>query len=178
MLLNYLPTATADWLGRLTALLVLGDLTRYGLPPAGWKPFASRRVPVIDVGFVSVLKRGLVQIRPALRSLSESGAVFEDGREEPYDAIIAATGFATGLDALVEPSGILNRSHEPIAPSGEPTARAGLYFLGYTHSLRGHLFEANLASRKLARNIQGYLSNLDAGKYWRSREDSNFRPTV
>ena len=178
MLLNYLPTAIADWLGRQTSLLVLGDLTHYGLPSAGWKPFAARRVPVIDVGFVSVLKRGLVQIRPTLCSLSANGAVFEDGSAESYDAIIAATGFDTGSDELIEPSGILDSSHEPIAPSGEPTARPGLYFVGYTHSLRGHLFEANLASRKLARNVQGYLNDLDAGKYWRSREDSNFRPTV
>ena len=30
---------------------------------------------------------------------------------------------------------------------------AFLYFIGFTHSLRGHLFEANRASRRLARNL-------------------------
>jgi hypothetical protein len=33
-----------------------------------------------------------------------------------------------------------------------------LYFIGFTHSLRGHLFEANLASRRLARNVRQYLA--------------------
>ena len=37
------------------------------------------------------------------------------------------------------------------------TAHPGLYFNGFTHSLRGHLFEANLASRRLARNVERYL---------------------
>ena len=40
---------------------------------------------------------------------------------------------------------------------GMPTAQPGLYFVGFTHSLRGHLFEANLASRRLARNVARYL---------------------
>ena len=33
------------------------------------------------------------------------------------------------------------------------------YFIGFTHSLRGHLFEANRASRRLARNIERYLQS-------------------
>jgi len=157
ILLSFLPTAIADRLGQLTSRLVLGDLTRYGLQPAGWSPYAARRVPVIDVGFVNILKQGLVQIRPALTSLSVDEVVFKDGRAESFDAIIAATGFDTGLNELIETSDILNDSHEPIAPSGQPTARPGIFFMGYTHSLRGHLFEANLASRKLARNVDRYL---------------------
>ena len=42
--------------------------------------------------------------------------------------------------------------------SGEPTMYPGLYFIGFTHSLRGHLFEANRASRRLARRIRQYLA--------------------
>jgi hypothetical protein len=34
-----------------------------------------------------------------------------------------------------------------------------MFFIGYTHSLRGHLFEANLASRRLARNVERYLAS-------------------
>jgi hypothetical protein len=109
------------------------------------------------VGFVGVLKRGLVHIRPALVRLTPEGAVFDDGSREAFDAIIAASGFGTGLEHLVEVSDVLTASHEPIMASGEPTARPGLFFLGYGHSLRGHLFEANRASRKLAENVAEYL---------------------
>ena len=157
ILLSFLPAFLADRVGRLTSRLVLGDLTSHGLPRAAWWPYSARRVPVIDVGFVRVLKLGLVHIRPALARLTSAGAVFQDGSHESFDAIIAATGFSTGLQELLETEDLLNASHEPIDPSGVPTARPGLFFMGYIHTLRGHLFEANLASRRLARNVGRYL---------------------
>ncbi len=157
ILLSFLPDAIADRFARLTARLILGDLTRLGLQTPKWMPYSARRVPVIDVGFISALKQGLVQIRPALASLTATGAVFKDGSTEPFDAIIAATGFSSGLNDLLETKDVLNDSEEPVDPSGQPTSRPGLFFMGYTHSLRGHLFEANLASRRLAKNVERYL---------------------
>ena len=75
MLLSLLPTRLADRLGQCTARLVLGDLSRYGWPAVDWRPYSSRRVPVIDVGFVSMLKNGRVDIRPALASLTATTCV-------------------------------------------------------------------------------------------------------
>ena len=157
ILLSFLPAAVAVRFARFTARMVLGDLTRHGLRTPQWMPYSARRVPVIDVGFVSALKERKVEIRPALARLTATGAVFEDGNEQPFDAIIAATGFSTGLHELLEAKEVLNDSDEPVERSGEPTARPGMFFIGYTHSLRGHLFEANLASRRLARNVERYL---------------------
>ncbi|MDP9202505.1 MAG: NAD(P)/FAD-dependent oxidoreductase [Gemmatimonadota bacterium] len=157
ILLNFLPSRIADRLGRLTSRIVLGDLTQYGVRRAEWGPFSSRRVPVIDVGFVKALKQELVHIRPALARLTATGAVFTDGSAEPFDAIIAATGFSTGLNELLDSTEPLSESGEPIDPAGNPTALPGLFFIGYTHSLRGHLFEASLASRRLAKNVVRYL---------------------
>ena len=62
---------------------------------------------------------------------------------------------------LIEDDNVLNDTFEPIAPSGEPTARPGLYFIGFVHSLRGQLFESNRASRRLARNVARYLTAED-----------------
>lgn len=158
MLLSRLPPALADRLARLTARLVLGDLSRHGYPRPAWWPYSSRRVPVIDVGFVAALKQGAVQVRPALERLTASGAVYADGREEPFDAIVMATGFTSGLDALIDGDGVLDAAHDPIARSGEPTALPGLYFNGYVHSLRGHLFEAGRSAGVLAGNVADYLA--------------------
>jgi putative flavoprotein involved in K+ transport len=159
ILLSVLPAAIANRLGRLTARLVLGDLTRYGMPKGEFAPYTTKRIPLIDVGFVEALKRGRVKVRPALERLTRTGAVFADGTSEPFDAIIAATGFTTGLESLVDIPGVLDDRGEPRGASGEPTSNPGLYFIGFTHSLRGHLFEANLASRRLARNVRRYLSS-------------------
>jgi len=53
---------------------------------------------------------------------------------------------------------MLDDRGEPHGTAGEPTAAAGLYFVGFSHSLRGHLFETNRASRRLARNVARYLT--------------------
>jgi cation diffusion facilitator CzcD-associated flavoprotein CzcO len=157
--LSALPPAIANRLGWVTARLALGDLTRYGMPKGDFAPYTTRRVPLIDVGFVDALKRGRVTVRPALERLTETGAVFADGTSEPFDAIIAATGFTTGLESLIDVPDVLDDLGEPRGTSGEPTVHPGLYFIGFTHSLRGHLFEANRASRRLARHVEGYLTS-------------------
>jgi hypothetical protein len=114
---------------------------------------------VIDVGFVQAVKDGLITIRPALKSLTSGGVVFADGKSEPYDAVIAATGFRTGLPELLGTNDVLNHAGEPLAASGSTTSQPGLFFTGFTHSLRGHLFEANLASKRLAKNVRAYLDS-------------------
>jgi putative flavoprotein involved in K+ transport len=154
-----LSPAIANRLGRMTARMVLGDLTRYGLPRAEFAPYTTKRVPLIDVGFVDALKRGRVTVKPAVSALTPTGVVFADGTTEAFDAIVAATGFATGLESLLDVPGALDEAGEPRATSGEPTAWPGLYFTGFIHSLRGHLFEANRASRRLARHIRRYLAS-------------------
>jgi putative flavoprotein involved in K+ transport len=157
ILMSMVPPALADRLARLVARLTLGDLTRYGLAPAAWAPYRDRRVPLIDVGFVAALKRGDVQIRPAVIGLTDTGVYYQDGRAEVCDAIIAATGFRSPLPGLLDAPGALDDAGEPRFRSGAPTNYPGLYFIGYTHSLRGHLFEANRDSRRLAREITTYL---------------------
>jgi cation diffusion facilitator CzcD-associated flavoprotein CzcO len=159
MLLSALPAAIANRLGWATARLVFGDLTRYGMPKGEFAPYTTKRVPLIDVGFVDALKRGRVTVKPALERLTPAGAVFADGTSEPFDAIIAATGFSAGLESILDAPAVLDDLGEPRSASGEPTAQAGLYFVGFTHSLRGHLFEANRASRRMARNVERYLAS-------------------
>jgi cation diffusion facilitator CzcD-associated flavoprotein CzcO len=156
ILMSALPAAIANRLGRLTAKLVVGDLRQYGMPMGTFAPYTTRRVPLIDVGFVEALKRGRVTLRPAVEKLTTTGVVFADGSNEPFDSIIAATGFSTGLASMLDAPNALDEHGEPRGLSGEPTAYPGLYFVGFTHSLRGHLFEANRASRRLARHVADF----------------------
>jgi len=159
ILLSALPAALADRIGQTTARLALGDLTRYGMPSARFTPYRRRHVPLIDVGFVAALKRGAIAIRPGVTALTADGASFADGTIEEFDAIVAATGFTASLATLLDTVGVLNDAAEPLARSGEATAMAGLYFIGFVHSLRGHLFEANRGSQRLAANVERYLNS-------------------
>ena len=120
LVLSLLPPKLADRLARAITRLAIGDLARYGMPPAAWWPYSASSVPVIDVGFVAALKRGQIHIRPPIDQLSETGAIFADGRAEPFDAVIAATGFRTGLEQLIDLPGALNclwRAGLPIRPA-------------------------------------------------------------
>lgn len=156
--LSRFPTRLADWIGARLARLALGDLTRYGLKRPAWRPFTAKRVPVIDVGFIKEVKNGRVKVRPNLAHFTRTGVMFEDGQEEAYDVVIAATGFKSGLAELLEVKGLLDEKEFPLNPQSQPTAQPGLFFMGYIETHRGHLYEAELASRRLAKVIENYLS--------------------
>jgi cation diffusion facilitator CzcD-associated flavoprotein CzcO len=162
VVLSTLPPVIADWIGWATARLTLGRLAAYGIPDGAFAPYSTRRIPLIDTGFVAALKAGRVAVRPAVERLTRDGPVFADGRSERFDAIIAATGFTTGLESLVDVPGVLDDRGEPRAAASGSTAHPGLYFIGFTHSLRGQLFEINRASRRLARRVGQALAASEA----------------
>jgi putative flavoprotein involved in K+ transport len=161
IMLSNLPPRIADRLGRMVAQLALGDLTRYGIGAPAWLPFNARHTPVIDVGFVAELKCGRVHVRPDVARFTPGGVIYQDGRAEDFDAVIAATGFRTGLEQLLDPPGLLDVRGFPAFASGQPTAQPGLYFMGYTEHLRGHLYEANRDSRRLAGIVRAYLGQVE-----------------
>ena len=109
---------------------------------------------MIDVGFVHELKAGRVRVRPAVTRFRSGGAVFADGSEEDYDAVVAATGFRPGLEELLDAPGALDESGLP----REGASLAGLFFAGFTETVRGQLYEANKAAGSLAAAVDGFLS--------------------
>lgn len=158
ILMNSFPPALSDKVGNTLSRLALGDLNHYGIPSPSWRPFRSHRTPVIDVGFVSALKAGKIGVRPEINTFTSTGVIYQDHREEAFDAVVLATGFNSGLEQLLEPVGVIDKNGNPCFPSGSPTNYPGLYFMGYFDSLRGFLYESNLASRRLAQEIKVFCS--------------------
>jgi len=146
-----------DRAGALVRRVGVGDLRTYGLGPAGWGPFTARRPAVIDVGFLHELKAGRIRVMPAVADLTPTGVAFGDGSEEEFDVVVAATGFRTGLERLLDVPGAVTESGEPRVRSGRPTGFPGLYLTGFEETVRGHLFEARRESKRLAREIERYL---------------------
>ncbi len=121
----------------------------------------------IDVGFVPALKAGKISVHPAVLAFTRTGVIFQDQREEPFDVVIFATGFRSGFESLLEPEGLVDEHGSPRFASGAPTACPGLYFMGFFDSLRGFLYESNLASRRLAREVRTLKNFSSRRLLWR-----------
>jgi putative flavoprotein involved in K+ transport len=147
-----------DRIGAALRRISLGDLKRYGLGEAAWGPFAACRPAVIDTGFVQELKQGRIRIRPKVTYFDGNDVVYADGSRESVDAVIAATGFRTGLEKILKVPGIIDGDGQPRSRSGGATSVGGLFFIGFTETVRGQLFEINRESRRLAVDIKRYLA--------------------
>lgn len=140
--------------------IAVGDLSRYGLGEAAWGPFTARRPALIDTGFLKELTAGRITVRPEVTGFDGRHVVFVDGSREPFDVVVAATGFRTGLETILGMPGLLDDAGQPLWPSGRPTSVPGLYFVGFDETVRGHLFEANRESRRLGHEIERYLATV------------------
>lgn len=158
MLFKPFPAAFVDWLGKGLRRIGTGDLRPYGLSEEKWGPFAAKRPPVIDVGFLAQLRAGRIAVRPDVARFTADGVVFADGSELPVDVVVAATGYASGLPEMIETPDCLDGR-------GLPTSRpelSGLYFAGYAESPRGQLYESARDAHPLARSIGKHLARKGA----------------
>ncbi|HYC51876.1 MAG TPA: NAD(P)/FAD-dependent oxidoreductase [Gemmatimonadaceae bacterium] len=167
MFLKPFPARFVDWLGRGLRRIGTGDLSPYGLAAERWGPFVSRRPPVIDVGFLAQLKAGRIRVRPDVRRLTPTGVVFVDGSEAPFDVVIAATGYSTGLRAIVDVPGALDERGYPV---GENPGD-GLWFAGFVESPRGQLYESAQSAPRLAREVSAFLARRSWGVNSNGRSD-------
>jgi cation diffusion facilitator CzcD-associated flavoprotein CzcO len=156
---TWLPAAAGDWICRTVRDHVLGDLSARGLPkPAQGVSTQFREsgvVPVIDRGdFSAAVGSGEISIVPGVVGIDGPDVRLEDESVIRPDAIVAATGYRTGLENLVGEFDWLDdrglpRVHAPDCSPGAP----GIYFAGFRNPLPGNLLDINRQARKLATEI-------------------------
>jgi len=154
--MDFSPAWLADPLNRALQRVFVGDLTRYGLPAPRSGVVSQMRAtgvtPTIDVGLIAQLRAGRVTPVAALERFDGGEAVLADGTRLPPDAVIAATGYTTGLAPVVGHLGILDdRGRPPV--NGSRAAVPGLRFVGLSTPLKGLLLQINLDARAAARAI-------------------------
>jgi putative flavoprotein involved in K+ transport len=155
--LSPFPPRPVDRLAAILRRVGTGDLRPYGIGQAAWGPFTARRPAVIDVGFLAQLKARRVHVRGEVTGLTPTGVDFADGAEEPFDAVIAATGFSRGLERFLDVPGALDERGDPIRAQDGSGTEPGLFFSGYTETIRGQLFEAKRQAPRLAAAVSAYL---------------------
>jgi hypothetical protein len=112
--------------------------------------------PTIDVGLIRELRAGRVTPVAAVERFQDGAVVLADGARLEPDAVIAATGYTTGLQPVVGHLGVLDERGRPLV-NGRRAAAPGLRFVGLSNPLKGLLFQINLDSRAVARAVAAEL---------------------
>ena len=115
---------------------------------------------VVDDGtYAAAMRSGRPDRRPVFSRFTESGVVWDDGREEPVDAVLLATGYGPNLGYL-GPLGALRADGRPDQRAGVSRTVPGLYFVGLpfqtsfaSATLRGVGFDAELVVARARRQV-------------------------
>ncbi|MDT0395436.1 MULTISPECIES: NAD(P)/FAD-dependent oxidoreductase [Streptomyces] len=157
VLVRRLPVGLVDRLCRVQARVALPDLSDRGLPLPGsglYSRVLEGAIPVQDVGLIDAVRKGTVEIVGAVEGFEEGEVVLADGSRIGPDAVVAATGYARGLEGLVGGLGVLDARGRPVAHGGRtPEAAPGLYFTGFTNPISGNLRELALDAQRIARAV-------------------------
>jgi cation diffusion facilitator CzcD-associated flavoprotein CzcO len=158
LLLRRFPPKVVDPVARRLRRLSMGDLSAYGLPepPDGLYERVVRddAIPLIDMGFLAVVKSGNVEIVAAVTGFDGDKVMLADGTTIAPEVVVAATGYRRGLEPLVGHLGVLNDAGRPKVhgPQTDPAA-PNLWFTGYTNPISGMFRELGIDARRIARAI-------------------------
>jgi NADPH-dependent 2,4-dienoyl-CoA reductase/sulfur reductase-like enzyme len=164
ILLGGLPERLFNTMAAAVARVGVPDLSPYGIdrPSFGLKTRlrTERYVPLQDVGIVRDVRARRVRPVAAVRGFTESSVLLADGSELRPDAVVAATGYGTGLRDLFEDPSLFDEAGLPRVHAGAP-AKPGLYFIGYDVTLGGMLRQVGIEARTVARALSADLPPAD-----------------
>ena len=158
IVVGHLPVAVADRLLATLQRVLVGDLTRYGMPKPASRPYTDYRnrdaQPILDVGLIKLLKRRAIEVVAGVEAFDGTEVVLSDGNRVTADAVIAATGYRRDLEPLVGHLGVLAEGGRPLVHGADTHPSApGLYFVGFTNPLSGNLRELGIQARAIAKAV-------------------------
>jgi len=161
-----LPPRVADRMAGLVRRLTIGDLSRWGLTPPDEGIFSrhhreGKAPAIVDKEVIGAIRSGRLEIVRALQSLEPTGVLLADGSRVEPGAIIAATGYGSGLETVVGHLGVLDERGYPRVHGGAAAA-PGLRFIGYRHR-PGQIGEMGREAQRAANEIKRELDSATAG---------------
>lgn len=151
------PNRIADPAGRLVQRMTVGDLSAWGLstPEAGifTRLHEGYAPAIVGRGVISAIRAGDFEIVPGVSTVDGNGVELTDGTVLRPDAVIAATGYTTGLEPLVGHLDVLDDAGMPFEFQGVPL-QPGLRFLGYAPCMG----VIGRDARRVVRNLHRELS--------------------
>lgn len=154
------PVRIADRQARLVQRLTVGDLSRWGLVPPEEGIFSrnqreGKAPAIVDKEVIEAIKNGRIEVVAAVDSLDHAGVRLADRRRLEPAAIVAATGYGSGLEAMVGHLDVLDERGFPRIHGG-PAAAPGLRFIGYRPA-PGQIGDMGREARRAAGEISSEL---------------------
>lgn len=155
-LFHKLPPRIGDAVMRFVRSKTVGDLSALGLPVPDEGVFTRlKRLSVapmiVDADVIEAIRARRIEIVRAVEGFDETGVLLAGGGRVEPDAVIAATGYRSGLEPVVGHLGVLDAHGVPRVVAGE--AASGLRFVGYDPrpaQLRYMGIEARRAAKAIA----------------------------
>ena len=158
VLLSHLPLGLRDAISVSVVGLAVGDLSRWGIVRPAVGPnlmiVESGRVPILDIGTIAMIKQGRIRVLPAVKEILSDKVCFAGGALHPFEAIILATGYTTGLGTLIKGFETIADARGRPNRFGEETGISGLYFVGFKNPPTGALREIALEAPRTAKSIR------------------------
>lgn len=126
------------------------------LPRPGYS--ALDAIPLIGFNLVDAIREGVIAVRPGVDHVTPAGVRFADGREEPFDAIIEATGFRAAVQPLGNLVQLDERGFGLRRDRVVSTDQPNLFYVGHNYDSTGGLMniarDAPLAAVQLVEALQ------------------------
>jgi len=157
VLVRRLPVGLVDRMARPVAKVSVPDLSAQGLPRPDtglYTRVKAGSVPILDVGLIDAVRKGRVEIVAAVAGFEDGKVALADGSLLSPDAVVAATGYARGLEDLVGHLDVLDERGKPVVHGARTPGQApGLYFTGFTNPISGMLREMAIDAEKIAKAV-------------------------
>jgi hypothetical protein len=156
-LLFRIPAPLANRVIRLTRRWTVGDLTPWGLaePAEGlytWAVRTGEHPTVVDAKVIKAIKARRFEIVSSVSSVTADEVLLDDGTALRPDAILAATGFTSGLEPIVGHLGVLDDRGKPRS-SGGPAVLPGLRFACYVANIFNIENDARVVADQVSREL-------------------------
>jgi cation diffusion facilitator CzcD-associated flavoprotein CzcO len=154
-----LPIRLADRLAAILRRVLIGDLSRWGLKPPEEGHFTrTARVgsghspTIVGRQVIRAIRTGKIEVVAGVGGLTAEGVLLDDGTTARPDAVIAATGYTTGLVPIVGHLDMLDDRGRPRVCGG-PAAAPGLRFSGYVPNINNLYHEGRRTAEAIAREL-------------------------
>lgn len=152
-----LPTIVARMIVNRLMYLTVGDQERYGVPKPPhpmWREHAT-----ISQELLPYIGHGWIKMKPNVAELRGDKIAFTDGSEEPYDAVIYATGYRTTFPFL-DPAvfAVKDREAPRLYRRIAAVDRPGLFFVGLVQPIGATIPLVEIQARWIAAVLSGRIT--------------------